>query len=275
MKFLKIGDNDPSVSQVKEILRGQGFWTGSESSVFGPKLKAAVQYFQSTHLGPDGVYLVADGEVGPKTWWALNNPSGKAQESGLIISAGWHKAYENAISDDRKKFIATLSSEHRAGVREIPDGSNQGDGVDKYVVGFDSPPWCALFQSGAYKMTFGEWPKGKREAHVQTWLKKAKDGGYFVSKSSIPVPGNLAVWTFNRGTGHISAVVAKSNRGKTFNSIGGNEGNRVKLGFRGVDEKNFAGYIDLFGDSAEYKFIPDYQVTGEDNGEENNSNNTR
>ena len=259
LPLLKSGMSKAEVVKLKAILRSQGMWTGSDSPDFGPKLEAAVRYFQTTHLGPNGKYLKGDGEVGEGTWWALLNPSGAAQTSNIIAPSQEKRTpdhipkFDNRygrLSAKRQAFLRVLFIEHGQGVKEVPDGSNQGDGVDKYIVGFGPVYWCALFISWAWKAAFNVWPKGTREAGVRNWWRKAVAGGYAhpVGSGYIPVPGDLAMWGYKGGAGHISAVVATNVIGD-FNTVGGNEGNRVKLGLRHEDEEpQLLGYVDMFGD---------------------------
>lgn len=247
---LRIGDHNLFVSRVKATLRSQGLWSGTDSEVFGSKLKAAVQYFQSTHIGPDGQYLDDDGIIGPDTWWALYNPSGEKQRSNILpdIDRGF---YGNLVKT-RKNQLKLLFKEHASNIREIPDGSNGGDGVEKYIVGFGNVPWCCLAQSWAWKEVTGLWPLGKRYAHVQTFWNEALDAGIAYPKDEYsPVPGDLLVWRFSGGTGHISCCVSSNEAGSVVNTIGGNEGNRMKLGTRVIeDEPRLAGYINLHGDAS-------------------------
>lgn len=241
---LRSGSRHPLVSDIKALLRSQGHWQGSNSEVFGTELKATVQYFQSTHLGPDGKYLTGDGIVGPRTWWALYNPSGAEQRSGLVLD-DFDRRY-GMLSEARQKYLRAAFAEHNKGVHEIPDGSNGGDGVTKYIVGIGRVPWCALFQSWLHFESQGHWPEGGRQAHVQSWWNQSvMDNKVYYKGERIPVPGDLAVWKFSGGTGHISTVVASV--AEAFNTIGGNEGNRVKLGKRVVaEEPRLAGFIRLF-----------------------------
>lgn len=257
LPVVKDGDENPLVGDIKAILRSQGHWDGTSSNAFGPKLKAAVQYFQSTHLGPDGRYLMGDGVVGPRTWWALYHPVGSHQKSNIVRPDDdqFDQRY-GSLSGSRQAYLRTLLAEHADGTHEIPDGSNGGDGVTKYVAGVGKVPWCALFQSWTHKDSQGTWPHGERMAHVQTWIRKARDGGYFLPRAVKPCPADLAVWVFSGGTGHISAVMATSKSGDIFNTIGGNEANRVKFGTRyKQNEPKFAGFIDLFGDSQSQDFL--------------------
>lgn len=266
MPILSNGDATPEVPVIKALLRSTGNWKGSDSDQFGPQLEEAVRYFQSTHLGPDGKYLQGDGVVGPSTWWSLYNNTGDKQKSNIeppphedrpTGSASFEQRY-GALSTRRRAFISALFAEHAKGVREIPDGSNQGGEVNKYIKGFGPAPWCALFQNWCFMLVMGRYPldaEGKpyRQAHVQSGIESAKKQGRFYAKGTRPpTPGDLAVWAFPGGSGHVSAVVATDQDGDQINTIGGNEGNRVKLGLRDLNsEPRLVGFIDLFGDSKE------------------------
>jgi hypothetical protein len=136
-------------------------------------------------------------------------------------------------------------------VHEIPDGSNGGDGVEKYIVGYGNVPWCALFQSWVWKESHGDWPKGHREASVQEWWRKAVAGGYAkkIGSGYKPIPGDLLMYLFGGGTGHVTAIVAVDADGYEVNTIGGNESNKVKLGYRNLnEEQSIAGFVNLHGD---------------------------
>jgi hypothetical protein len=242
------------VPRLKAMLRSQGFWDGSNSQAFGPLLDVQVRAFQTAHLGPDGQYLLADGVVGAKTWWALYHPSGEAQRSHIVpVTAGNTTEFQRRfgmLSQQRQAFIRLAFQEHAAGVREIPDGSNQGDGVDKYIAGFGPAPWCALFVSWLFRQVTGRWPNNRRHAHVQTgWNEAIRLGRVFTGKDRLPLPGDLPIWHFTRGRGHVSVLVASDARCQLMNTIGGNEGNRVKLGRRTLSrERELVGFIDLFGE---------------------------
>lgn len=249
----EVSPSHPMVPLIKKLLRAQGHWVGSDSKVFGPKMDAAVRYFQSTHLGPDGRFLTGDGEVGKHTWWALHNASGEPQRSHLVpvpepaVRGEFARRY-GMLSQDRQRFIALAFQQHAASTRELPDGSNKGDGVDKFIEGFGAVYWCALFISWLYrKITFAWWD-GVRHAHVQTWWRAAKTAGRtFTLADRLPLPGDLCVWHFARGAGHISVFVASDRKCSKMNTIGGNEGNRVKLGLRTLSqEPQFVGFISTF-----------------------------
>lgn len=62
---LAIGSRGPSVTQLQQLLRNQGFDPGPIDGIFGSRTQAAVRAFQQE------VDLVVDGIVGIRTWTAL------------------------------------------------------------------------------------------------------------------------------------------------------------------------------------------------------------
>jgi hypothetical protein len=154
------------------------------------------------------------------------------------------------LSLSRLGILCLLAKEHATGIREIPDGSNGGDGVDKYIAGFGRAPWCCLIVSWAWKIQTGLYPLGQRHAHVQTFWREAKERGLAHPKGTYqPIPGDHAVWHYSKGRGHISTVAAVSKDGTQINTYGGNEGNRLKLGVRNLTrEPQLVGFINLHQD---------------------------
>jgi peptidoglycan hydrolase-like protein with peptidoglycan-binding domain len=62
--ILKEGSHGPEVTELQALLK-EGYYKGAVDASFGATTKAAVLKFQHDNK------LVADGEVGPKTWQAL------------------------------------------------------------------------------------------------------------------------------------------------------------------------------------------------------------
>lgn len=248
MKTLKIGDNGDEVRVLQSILRSQGHFDGAVKGNFGPLTKKAVIYFQMTHLGPKGLPLDVNGEVGPDTWWALENPSGKLQSSGLnaLVPPG--------LSDARSKLLQWAAAEHAKRVAEEPDGSNWGDRISYYLTtcGLGPEPWCGCYVSTGHKDALGTFPLGAPQPHVQTFMQRAKKAGVFHPKSTYsPIPGDIFIYAFSGGTGHTGFVAAvdSSTKARRFNTNEGNCGNRVKFGVRSIEEKSLVGFINVWGDN--------------------------
>lgn len=258
LPVLKPGDIGESVSRLKGMLTSQGCFVSPVnigSLTYNAEVLDAVLYFQATHLDSSGKFLEADGVVGPKTWWALQNPSGNPQRSHLIshVPAG--------IAGARADLIRVAFQEHAAGIHEVPDGSNCGDGVDKFIKGFGPVPWCALSLSWIFNAALGHYLMNTRYALVLKMWRDAIDANKAHYKSSYePVPGDVMVMLYKdanghlTGTGHTGLVVAVGADGRTFNTAAGNEGNRFKLGTRTVDETAVVGFINPFGDEGKVHY---------------------
>jgi hypothetical protein len=256
---LKRGDSGDDVKGVQTILQKEGFFKGTPLGNFGPVTETAVKHFQGTHIGEDGKFLKVDGEVGPKTWWALYNPHGDAQRNFIPTD-------EKVVIPDagpRGKFLAALYALQATGVREIPDGSNYGDGVTAIcnACGFSyGIYWCLATQSHVWRLAFGTPPLGAMHVHCSTFWNEAKKlGKAHPKKGYTPIPGDIAIYNYNgglnssgrlEGSGHAAGVVRVSTSGSQFNAIEGNVGNRLKHSIRNVSDGVLVGFVNLFGDDA-------------------------
>lgn len=85
--------------------------------IFGPRMRQAVQLFQTRHLDTEGQPLKADGDVVAINWAALFGPE-------QILSAGLTTG----------KFLVQVlkiaAAEEQKHVREVPKNSNRGPEVD-------------------------------------------------------------------------------------------------------------------------------------------------
>jgi len=246
--LLKRGDSGLEVKRVQNILLSQGHFKGVPGGTFGPTTHQAVIYFQQTHQGPDGKMLVVDGEVGPATWWALENPSGPAQKSNIDVAK---ISVKSGLTPMRQKVVDLALKEHRAGVREIPDGSNSGDGVDKYLKGFGPAYWCMLFVSWVRREAGFPLLAKDQHAHCLTVWNLAKAAGYAFPKERYkPIPGDIFIMLYRdprsrhlTGSGHTGIVTAVDENSWSFNSAEGNAGNRVKQTLRQVKQHDLVGFI--------------------------------
>lgn len=243
MKTLRYGDTGESVKDLQRILKSQGYFDGAIGGNFLQLTKAAVVHFQQTHQGENGGFLSPDGIVGPKTWWALKNPSGVAQRS--FLGQGY---LPHGISGARKTVLEFAYKAYAQNIREIPDGSNKGDGVDQIIQGFGPAPWCCLFVSWVWKEALGYYPLGKQHAHCATFWKEAEKHR-FVKGSREPIPGDLFIMIYNgqSGPGHTGIVTNVEPGGQRFNTLEGNTGNRLKHGQRSINQGTLVGFINLFG----------------------------
>jgi len=260
MKILRFGDKGEEVKRVQEILKQQGFFKGEPLGNFQSLTLAAVKYFQSTHIGPDGKFLEIDGIVGSDTWWALDHPSVKEQRNFI------EPCIPDGLSPMRKKALEIALIERGKGVHEVPDGSNWGPEIKKYG-GSPGWAWCCLFATWCYRQA-GMF-NIKEPSTYDFWKLAEKNGWFYPLDSKDPrayIPGNAFLiqhkgpkgnWTH---TGHIALIARVAFGGECapnvvspapsqamkFNTVAGNEGNRVKFGIRTIKCKDLVGFINPF-----------------------------
>lgn len=258
MAFLRVGSRGSEVVKLKRLLAAQGMWPATQLGLrFGPKTKGAVDYFQSTHMGPSGLPLDVDGRVGTDTWWALRNATGAPQRSGLDGNK-----IPSGIGEGRTAILKVALAQH--GIKEIPNGSNRGSrprgGVDKFTPawsrrGWKGPAWCCFSLFWCVKQALGRYVLSRHHGSCHKAAKEAKAKGLWIPNKpgAVPVPGMAFVMLRPGGTGHTGLVYRVSRDGKTINTAAGNEGNRWKIGKRRLDDGTIAGFID---------FCPDEPRTG-------------
>jgi hypothetical protein len=256
MKTLRFGNRGPEVKRLQQLLQAQGFFSAAATGNFFKLTLEAVLYFQQTHLGQNGKALGADGIVGARTWWALENPSGEAQRSGLP------GRIPGRLTPRRKKQLEIAVAEHDKGVHEVPDGSNWGPEISKYG-GQKGWAWCCLFWSWCNKECFeGYALKRKYASCQQAWIQANLLGMWRDKAAYTPIPGDAFVLLYRNeegsltGRGHIGFVLraqvpAKNarmagNKATKINTVEGNCGNRVKIGERDLADPNIVGFINPF-----------------------------
>ena len=148
MPVLKRGSRGPLVVKMKQRLKRHGYWNRvwPLNRGFGRITDQQVRKFQRASG------LTVDGEVGPRTWLALNAAP---------------------VRGERARAVAWALG--KIGTIEHPAGSNKGPGKDGITamqvasIGFDGQPWCQCMAS--YSAQVGS--KGRLKA---SWY-----GGYTVS----------------------------------------------------------------------------------------------
>ena len=251
---IRAGSRGLYVIDAQERLRGSGVYVQVDG-FYGTLTSEAVREFQMSHLGSKGEPLAVDGVVGRETWWALYNSTAAHQKTGLGSVVQDTPQNPDGLSDLRLAFVDALWEAYALDIREIPDGSNWGGHVTKILENAGGPrPWCAHAISWIWKRAFGSYPNGRDHGHVLTFWREAitKGQSHEVKDGYQPKPGDLGVMLYKRngrltGSGHIFAVVA--NDGAAMNTIEGNSGNRLKVGWRSRKQSTLVGFINLFGDS--------------------------
>jgi hypothetical protein len=164
----------------------------------------SLREFQSTHTDWHGRPLVVDGQLGPKTRWAL----------AIADLPRW-----------RRRIVQVACSQ--VGVVEAPLGSNRGTEVDAYLrpagVGLGLP-WCAAFVSWAL-----------REAGLDCVRYTASAASLL--RSLRPVcspaqPGDVFGWVNPDGTGHVGLVIGVGDALDMVATCEGNSANQVRVCWR-------------------------------------------
>jgi hypothetical protein len=262
MKYpdLKLGDKSPFIVTAKALLNSQGFFQPAGDQ-FDENFQATLVSFQGSHKGPDGKPLNAIGILGQKTWWALQNPTGPAQRSFMELQPGRNEV-PKSITATRQAVLEAALKMWRANTREIPAGSNWGDGVSKILAKAGSArPWCCHTIGHAFVEGTGRYLWGRDWGLVSALWNEAEKRGCAHTKASgyVPRPCDLGVTLYRnaagrlKGTGHIWFMVAlgpKPSRGvgRAYNHLGGNEGDRLHLGLRNTMDESLHGWINPFGD---------------------------
>lgn len=125
------------------------------------------------------------------------------------------------------------------GIQEAPSGSNRT--VLGEAFGWNGVPWCAITQSLALRRVGIDFWTASTDL-MEKMARKGHNGSRWLSSTSIPRPGDLAIWDWiGDGTpNHVSAVESVNSNG-TFVTIGGNESNRVQRAVR--SRRGLRGFI--------------------------------
>lgn len=262
MATLRYKNTGAQVKKLQRILKKHGYFMGSIGGNFLKLTRDAVVRFQMTHIGPDGKSLEVDGVVGANTWWALENPTGEPQRSGIS------PLIPRRLTPLRLKVLTIAAAEHQRGVKEVPNGSNWGDGVTKYG-GRKGWAWCCLFVSWVYREAEGSYPFGKKETGTyRAWQYSKKHGFYIKNNGSDnkPIPGDMFLMQYKKGNswtqkGHIGFVLRTGPKG--FNTIEGNSSNRVKNGSRPYSQSSLIGWINPYPEDEQPRDFEKGLIKGE------------
>ncbi|MFS8615385.1 MAG: CHAP domain-containing protein [Solitalea sp.] len=211
MKLLKKGMEGDEVRQLQEILRELDYDVPL-SGVFDQATYKAVQVFQSRHLDKHGVPLVVDGQVGPLTWWALQNPRSKVETGSTLYSEMPPDSMGGSFLG--RNALQEAINEMNAGATEV-GGNNRGPWVKKYLqpAGLgEGNPWCAAFVSWCFLQTVGEDKSDmpfRYSAGARNIFQQFKDKGWALDENATPEPGDIVCWwriSKPSGFGHIGIV---------------------------------------------------------------------
>ncbi len=239
---------DKEVVRLQHLLSANGYFKERMPSngIFEDITFENVVLFQLQHVDNKGIPLEADGVVGKKTWWALENPSGEAQRNHF------QPFIPDGLTNRRRQLLNLIFEEHAKPVFEVPDGSNRSPDIDNYwgVTGVIGLPWCCAFVSWALNETLGFYPiGGQHHLGVQNMWREAQRNDMAAPE---PKPGDIFIQIKSGGKGHTGFVVGLSTDEQSVYTGEGNCGNRLKIGLR---QKNTIGhFIDCFNDDQTMEF---------------------
>ena len=213
-RVIKVGEADPTVVKaLKNALNSALVLSGSEAiqldpdnPLFGPRMKQAVQLFQTRHVDAEGQPLKPDGKVGAITWAVLFGQ----EQVPHTDAAG------DAFLDQVLKIAAL---EEKKGVREVPKNSNRGPEVDAYLKCAGASPglaWCCAFVYWCFEeaaLASGRAnPMFKTAGCLAHWNNAGNRGARripvadAVANPSLLQPGMVFVMDYGGGLGHTGLV---------------------------------------------------------------------
>ena len=181
---------------------------------FGPSTEAAVLEFQRRAVDARGAALAVDGVAGPKTLAALKGHAPPHVADGWLYlppsDPAARAACDAAVGD--------------LGLRERPDGSNDGPDLTKFKT--RGRPWCALAVSTWLGAAPGGCPWGVLPAVVSivTW---GRGHGRILADDQPARAGDVVCWLRAGGRGHTGLVVGTTPSGDLC-TIEGNSQNSVR-----------------------------------------------
>lgn len=191
--ILKEGDSGPEVRHLKALLAAKGMHRSSDDPHFYKATGDAVRLFQTAHVGVDGRPLIESqqpGVVTEATWMALEGRI--PQRIGLRPMLNIAR-----MNSPRRELLAACQAFHQQGVKEVPKGSNWGDGVRELLEwhGSGPVPWCnAAVNYALHKAGLPAPCWGKSMRVCATW-NKARAAGQAIRRSEVYMvcPGDLFV----------------------------------------------------------------------------------
>lgn len=178
-----------------------------------------IRAFQSTRADWHGVRLVVDGNLGPKTQWALDL---------------------RACGTERERIVRT--AQEFLTVVEEPLGSNRAPLIDLMVkpagIGFGHP-WCAAFVSFVLRECRLSLAKYHVSVHEMVALNPVRN-------TTAALPGDVFYILRNDGTGHTGFIIGGD--AHELMTLEGNCQNRVMVGRR--ERSKIQGIIDTVPSAA-------------------------
>lgn len=257
---LQIGSKGLAVLHLKKLLAAKGLHPSSNDSTYYSRTADIVRLYQATHIGPSGKFLIETEEPGivtDTTWMALEGRLNQNQKAPAPVKV------DTTSSSPRARFLEQLVAWYKAGVREIPKGSNADNGgviskMERFH-GMTGQPWCAMTINYAHHLVFGVLPPWGKNARVCSLWNVARAKGLTLPPTAALCPGDLGVYiskplradgTAPDVNGHIFTLTGR--KGNTIYGIDGNSDDRVRASARSINY--ISGIIRLWPVERDLKF---------------------
>lgn len=259
-RVIKMGESDARVvkslkTQLNSVLvlrRDEAIKLDTDAPTFDATMKSAVKLFQSRGIDRLGNPLKIDGEIGAITWAALFG-----EEKVPTVDA----ASDTLLA----QVLKVAAGEEARHVREVPEHSNAGPDVERYLrsVGLGGGnSWCAAF----VYWCFGEAAKTLNRANplfktggcLAHWNGAPSKGAQRILSTKAQAdpgllqPGMIFIMDHGAGLGHTGLI--ESVAGGILTTIEGNSNNNgsrdgtgvFRLNSRKINSIN-KGFIDYTG----------------------------
>jgi hypothetical protein len=210
---MRLGSFGPLVGKLHQALIESGATVAADEldlEVYGTSTDTAVRAFQQRSG------LAVDGIAGPHTLQALEAPG-----DYRYIDRDWRCRPSDVRAAVRPVIIAAVND---IGLRESPDGSNDGPQLAKFNT--RGTPWCAWAASAWMAHADGGSPFG-RIGSVWALRDWCEQRGKLVT---VPEPGDLAMVLRAQRRGHVALVVHVE--GNSVHCCEGNSRNAVRATVR-------------------------------------------
>lgn len=154
----------------------------------------------------------------------------------------------------RDRVLAWCKAELAAGVKEIPDGSNDSPRIREYFdtsdferdgkqIKIHSVPWCAAAACMAHHESFQDGdnqPPQARVSGIELERDARANGKFYTGEGA---PGDMAIFTRPGASWERHVTHVLSWDGATFTTIAGNEANTWKITEHASDAADLIGFV--------------------------------
>jgi hypothetical protein len=199
---LALGDSGPEVRRLQELLTRRGYPLAVDGD-FGETTRAAVVTYQAQNVDSNGEPLVADGCVGPATWWSLTHLRPILLHPPAIDFTVMPLPELGGSARGRHALEAAIG-ELKAGAGE-EGGPGAGPWIRKYLHGQapEGGTWCAGFVSWCFWQDPGGPPFPYTVSARKLFGELGQRGwAHLAGEPYTPQPGDLVIWSRVDADGH-------------------------------------------------------------------------